>query len=195
MMSKATDILTLDLQILEVMVAEMEAYLASDATFWPLNREGLPPKLTIGGCLMRQFRLLALQEHLPTPEHKRLKTAIDSFNHLLQENVVSFENRAHDELHAHLREWTSYLRNMSSQVASETEHYANTVDTRLVINALMSKLQTPPYTLNAQLAEDVVRMDKYLKAQWQKGGFVLPDVWQAAYPADKYWWLYGHPKG
>ncbi len=191
-MSKATEILVQDLQILVTMVAEMEAYLASDATHWPMNQAGMPPKLTIGGCLMRQTRLTALQDQLATAHRQQLNGAIAAFNDLLKENVVRFENRAHDELHARLREWTSYLRNATSHVARE--HYGGTVDTRIVIAALMDKLQTPPFKLNPQIAKDVTHIDQHLKAQWEPGAFILPDVWQAAYPQPKFWWLYGQLK-
>lgn len=192
-MSEAMQILTQDLRILEAMVAEMRAYLISDATHWPMNQEGMPPKLTIGGILMRQTRLSVLQDRLPAADRLQLHAAIDTFNGLVQENVVRFENRAHDELYARLREWTTYLRNAASQMARE--HYANTVDTRIVITALMDKLQTLPFRLNPQVAEDVTHIDNHLKAQWQSGDFVLPEVWQEAYPMPKYWWLYGQLKG
>ena len=193
-MSEILDVLTQDLRVLEVMVSQMEAYLASDATHWPINQEGMPPKLTIGGCLMRQARLLALQHHLSLPQRAQLNAAIEAFNALLKENVVRFENRAHDELHARLREWTTYLRNATSHMATEQEHYAGTADTRLVMAALMDKLQTSPYQLSPQIAEDVAHMDNYLRRQWQAGEFILPLVWQEAYPESKYWWLYGHPR-
>lgn len=192
-MSEAQKILSQDLRILEAIMDDMERYLASDATHWPMHREGIS-KLTIGGCLMRLDRLQALRHRLQDSEQLDLDKFRYAFDTLAKENVVRFEKRAHDELHARLREWTSYLRNTSSQMVRHPDHYATTVDTRIVIAALMDRLQAPPYQMNPQLAEDVVRMDNFLKAQWQVGGFVLPAVWQEAYLGPRYWWLYGHPK-
>ncbi len=189
----SADVLLQDLYILEAMVAELDAYLDSDATQWPMRQDGLP-KLTIGGCLMRQKRLQALRHHLMPEDQTCLDTVVHTFNTLLNERVVRFESRAHDELHARLREWTVYLRNVTSQKVREKDYYAHTVDTRLVIAALVDKLQTPPYRLSPQIAHDVAHMDNYLKAQWESGEFVFSPVWQAAYPADRYWWLYGCPK-
>ncbi|MBK8986993.1 MAG: hypothetical protein IPM39_13100 [Chloroflexi bacterium] len=193
-MSETKDVLAQDLRILETMIVQIEAYLDSDATYWPLNQAGMPPKLTIGGCLMRQTRLLALKNKLAIVDQVRLDKAIGTFNGMLQEKVVRFENRSNDELHARLREWSSYLRNATSRMATEQEYYANTVDTRLVIAALMDKLQTPPYHLKPQITNDVAQMDSYLQKQWQRGEFVLTAVWQEAYPENDYWWLYGRPK-
>jgi hypothetical protein len=186
-------VLLQDLHILEAMVAEMEAYLNSDATYWPMRQEGMP-KLTIGGCLMRLDRLQIMRHYLPEAEQSSLNDTLSAFNTLLIERVVRFESRAHAELHARLREWTTYLRHATSHKVREKEHYANTVDTRLVIAALMDKLQTAPYRLAPQLAQDVAQMDNYLKAQWENGEFVLLPMWQEAYSAKTYWWLYGCPK-
>lgn len=192
-MSEAQKILSQDLRILEAMLVEIEGYLASDATHWPMHREGIS-KLTIGGCLMRLDRLQALRHRLQDIEQLDLDKYRYAFDTLAKDNIVRFEKRSHDELHARLREWTTYLRNTSSQMARQPDHYANSVDTRIVISALMDRLQLPPYQMSPQLAEDVVRMDNYLKGQWQAGEFVLATVWKEAYPLKRYWWLYGHPR-
>jgi hypothetical protein len=182
-----------DLHILNAMVAEMANYLNSDATHWPMRQEGMP-KLTIGGCLMRLDRLQTMRHHLPEAQQNSLDDTLRAFNTLLTERIVRFESRAHDELYARLREWTTYLRHATSHKVREKEHYTHTVDTRLVISALIDKLQVAPYRLNPQLAQDIAQMDNYLKAQWESGEFVLPPVWREAYPVEKYWWLYGCPK-
>lgn len=191
-MSEAQKILSQDLQVLEAMLTDIADYLVSDATYWPMHREGVS-KLTIGGCLMRLDRLQALRHRLQPSEQLELDKLRYAFDSLAKENVVRFEKRAHDELHARLREWTTYLRNTSSQMARQRDHYANTVDARIVIAALMDKLQAPPYQMSPQVVGDVVSMDNYLKGQWKAGEFVLPVVWKEAYPARIYWWLYGHP--
>lgn len=188
-----SNVLLQDLHILAAMIAEMDAYLDSDATHWPMRQEGMP-KLTIGGCLMRQDRLQVLRHHLLVDDQTSLDEVRDAFNALLIERIVRFENRAHDELHARLREWTTYLRNTSSQKVREKGHYAHTADTRMVISALIDKLQVPPYRLNPQVAQDVAQMDTFLQAQWESGEFILLPVWREAYPPQKYWWLYGCPK-
>lgn len=192
MMDAAQEVLSHDLYILEVMLNQLEAYLDSDATYWPMQGEGIP-KLTIGGCLMRLGRLRALRHRLTQVDQIQLDELEQAFEKLARENVVRFERRSHDELHARLREWTTYLRNASSKMVRDRAHYANTVDMRMVITALMEKLQKPPFRMDAQVIEDVGRMDNYLKAQWQEGEFVWAEVWKEAYPPQNYWWLYGNP--
>ncbi len=192
-MSELRNILAQDLKILEAMVDGMPDYLASDATHWPMTGNNMP-KLTIGGCLMRQERLQHLRTHLTFADQARLDKNIDEFNASLEDHVVRFEGRAHEELHARLREWTTYLRDATSQKATSRDYYANVVDTRIVIMALMNKLSQPPYQLNAHLAQDVAQMDTRLKGQWQANEFILDEVWEDAYDPVAYWWLYGWPK-
>ena len=52
-----------DVPILSAMAAEMANYLDSDILFWPLSGSRMP-RLTLGGYLMRQQRLLILKNSL-----------------------------------------------------------------------------------------------------------------------------------
>lgn len=190
-MSETHKILAQDLRAFEVMVESVAPYLASDATHWAMTGDNIPKKLTLGGCLMRQERLQRLRSQLAMTDQARLDKCINAFNALLANQVVRFEARAHDELYARLREWTSYLNVATSQAAKKREYYATVVDTRIVITALITKLSQPPYQLNGRLEQEVSQMDTRLKGQWQTGEFVLDQIWEKAYSPSEYWWLYG----
>ena len=101
-MSEAIKKLKRDLAILEVMAAEMDEYLINTSLFWPLPDTSMP-RLTLGGYLMRQHRLVRLRDLLGEDEQARLDQAISQYNQALVEKVVRFEGRAHEELHARLR--------------------------------------------------------------------------------------------
>jgi hypothetical protein len=184
-----------DLAIVEAMVAGMPEYLISDVATWDMRRKDMP-LLTIGGCLMRLRRLSALQGHLVSTERMALAKARMAFDEALQEKVVRFEQRAHGELNARLREWTTYIRDLahSSKIAADRRRYATMVDTRVLIGELVDKLSEHPYRLDGRVPRDVAALDRRLRPLWQPGAFVLDGVWQPAYPAERYWWLYGHPK-
>lgn len=182
-----------DLAILCQMVHHADAYLISDATRWDMAVANMPP-MTIGGVLMRLRRLTALREQLNTEERHQLETAASAFDAALFEKVVRFEQRAHDELHARLREWTTYLRDLPSKSAADVENYAAKVDGRVVIAELAAKLSEPPYRQAPRLAADIAAVDNRLKALWVPGGFVWNPVWEAAYAPDSFWYLYGTPR-
>lgn len=190
------DILKRDLAILEAMVAGMPEYLISDVVSWNMRQGDMPP-LTTGGCLMRLRRLTRLQNQLVNDDRLALSKANSAFDEALREKVVRFEQRAYGELNARLREWTTYMRDLahSTKIAADRGRYTAMVDTRVLIGELVDKLSEHPYRLDGRVPRDVAALDRRLRQIWQPGAFVLDEVWQPAYPAERYWWLYGRPKG
>lgn len=179
-----------DLMILEAMVKDLDAYLMSESMWWAMAQSDMP-RLTLGGCLMRRHRLLILQNQLDREQQKRLVAAIQQFDEVLDEKVIRFEYRAHQELRARISEWAGNLRELKSNVMAEIEHYANVVDTRVVITATLDKLQEPPYQPAEKITQELAHLDQNLRNRWQAGEFIWPLVWKPAYPRDKYWYLYG----
>jgi hypothetical protein len=182
-----------DLEIYAEMVAEMDEYLMSESTRWKMKK-GDMPKLTVGGCLMRHHRLPVVRSQLGIAAQKRLDIARQSFIKALADNVVGFENKMHQELHARLSDWSSYLRHMVSRMVADVAYYASVVDTRVVIQAMIDELQKSVYHFDKRILEQVTTLDNNLQGRWQIDEFVWAEVWQPAYPPEKYWWLYGHPK-
>lgn len=184
-----------DLAILEAMVAGLPEYLASDATYWEMRGSGLPP-LTIGGLLMRLNRLVIEQNDLISDERFNLAKVRNAFDSALRDTVVRFEERSYQELNARLREWTTYMRNLSrsNKLRADRDYYAGKVDTRIVIGELVNKLNEHPYHLDGRVPRDVAALDRRLRLMWQPGEFLLEPVWRKAYPPEPFWWLYGCPK-
>ncbi len=187
-------VLLRDLAILEQMSIELGAYLMSEAERWTMAR-GDMPRLTLGGVLMRQHRLAVLCDRLQPNEQTRLNVSGTRITNLQSENLVRFERRGHQELHARMGEWIGRLRNWADKGRVTTKEYARDVDTRVVITALLERLGEPPFRLDAQIQEELSAVDKHLLGNWREGAFVWSPVWQPAYPRQLYWWLYGRPKG
>ena len=192
-MLEGVDKLRKDLKIIEAMAAEMDDYLCNETMFWPLGDSSLP-RLTLGGYLMRQHRLSALRQLLDENEQEGLDRAIATFNEALVEKVVRFEQHAHDELHARLRQWSEYLRELNQEPAAAGDYYASAVETRAMIAALLDKLEMPPYELDKRIFNELGVYDRALSNHWLADGFVWPSEWQPAYPRSAYWWLYGRPR-
>jgi hypothetical protein len=190
-MSEGIEKLERDLVVLEAMVAEMPDYLRSDVLFWRMARGGMP-MLTLGGYLMRQHRLQALADLLDEEEKERLDTAVLAFNASTQEKIVRLEEKAHTELEARIRQWAEALKDLNS--TTSLSHYRTVVETRVMIAALIDKLQTSPYQLQSRIISQVNMLDSNLGNHWQSGDFVWPPEWQPAYPKLIYWWLHGKPR-
>jgi hypothetical protein len=180
-----------DLAVLEAMAAEMVDYLKSDVLFWQMAR-GNMPKLTLGGYLMRQHRLLHLSALLDEAEQQRLQTAVAQFDAALVEKVVRLEQKIHTELGARIRQWGEYLKDVQAQ--SGASGYGTAVEARAMIAAMTDKLQSPPYQLQPRILDQVGLLDRSLRQRWQPGEFVWPSEWMPAYPEETYWWLYGRPQ-
>lgn len=191
--SEATEKLKQDLVILEAMAAEMDEYLRNNNMFWPLSDSSLP-RLTLGGYLMRQHRLKGLRQLLDESEKARLDAAEAQFTEALVEKVVAFERKAHDELHARLRQWSEYMRELRQVTLAAGDYYPTAVETRAMIAALLNKLEKPPYKLDRRVLNELAAYDRLLANYWQAGDFIWPDAWAAAYPRQAYWWLYGRPR-
>lgn len=191
-MSTDKQIVERDLAILEEMVLELPEYMMSESTHW-IMAKGDMPKLTIGGCLMRLQRLPVVRDKLDEGQQKRLDIVTGQFNKLIEDQVVRLEHRTHQELRARLGDWSGYLRDLTSRIVADVNYYASVVDTRLVMTAMLDKLETPPYQLDEKIVEELKVMDGNLRGRWQPGDFVWPAVWEPAYDGEKHWWLYGQP--
>lgn len=192
-MTKPLEKLREDLVVLEAMAAEMDEYLRSDVLFWPMVKGSLP-RLTLGGYLLREHRLLALRDQLSPADQARLDAAVQRYNAALVEKIVRFESRAHEELHARLRQWGEYLKDVQHDSSSARDYYGSAVETRAMIAALLAKLAMPPYKLEANSTRELDFYDRTLRNHWQPGDFVWHEAWRPAYPEADYWWLYGRPR-
>lgn len=183
--------ITKDLDIMQAMLGEMAGYLKRDAVYGPMPSS--MPKLTIGAYLMRQHRLRALAANLDQPDYERLHQLTTQFEQLLAENVVSSEAKMYQELAARLTQWSTYLAEVERNVEAYAFEYPTAVQNRVILSELLKFLTLPPYQFNEDWQTQVHKQDQLLKSIWEDGGFIWPDVWQAAYPKTIYWWLYGQP--
>ncbi len=179
-----------DVTVLAAMANEMDDYLRSDVLFWQMEKGGLP-KLTLGGYLMRQHRLLALPALLSDEEQTIVNTAVTQFNQALVEKIVRLEQKAHQELEARIRQWNEYLKDFRWEQQAALASYGSAVETRVMLTSLMDKLQIPPYELDARIVRQVTSLDSNLRSRWRSGPFIWPESWQPAYPKTDYWYLYG----
>lgn len=182
-----------DLHVLAEMVAQLDPYLAQEKLFWQMRQPGLPA-LTIGGCLMRQHRLLALPHLLTGEERLRLHTAVTQFNAVLVEKVVRFEQKTQTEIEARTRQWREYLNEAEWKRNPTYNAYPTAVEARLMLTLLTNKLQEKPYHLPEEALPHMQQLDALLQSQWRAGEFVWFDSWEPAYPRDRFWWLYGRPE-
>lgn len=180
-----------DLVILTAMAEGMADYLKSDILFGKLSDNSLP-MLTLGGYLMREHRLLSLTDLLSSAEQAQLETAVWQFNSALVEKIIRLETKGRKELDARLRQMEEYLRDLQNKKGAGM-NYETAVEPRVMIAALIHKLEMAPYQLDERVLQQVDLLDRHLRRRWSPGDFIWPEEWQPAYPQIDYWWLYGRP--
>lgn len=182
-----------DVEILAAMAQDAAAYLDSDVLFWPLS--GISSvKMTLGGYLMRQHRLLALKSLLSLAQQDEVNTAVVQFNQALVERIVRFETKGNHEIEARLRQWEAFLRDVERGVAATTSNYATAVEARVMLTNLQEALDTPPYRIDPDGKRKIELSNMQLRRLWIPGDFIWPDDWTPAYPENNYWYLYGEPR-
>jgi hypothetical protein len=186
-MTTGTGKLARDVDILEAMAAEMATYLDSDVLFWPLTSN--LPRLTLGGYLMREHRLLALRDLLSDAGQSRVEAAVTQVNQALDERIVRFETKANHELEARIRQWNEYLKDVAGE--GMASGYSSAVEARVMVEAITNRLSMPPYRLDQRINHQVGLLDSRLRSHWASGDFIWPAEWQPAYPQSTYWYLYG----
>lgn len=190
-MSTAVEKLQADLKILEYMATNLESYLKGEVLFGA--SQGKLPKITLGGYLMRHYRLHALQSWLTPAEQTRFQQAAAPVTELLKNNIVRSEQRAHEEFSARLRQWEAYIRDLRRDLRAHGSYYHTAVEPRAMLQALQTLLTTYPYQIQPKLLERLELLDGGLKGVWEPGEFVWSAEWEAIYPAASFWWLYGRP--
>lgn len=190
-MSDGIQKLEQDLAILAAMAAQMDDYLKSDILFWKMGQSGMP-MLTLGGYLLRQYRLLALSDLLSEAKQVEMETAVIQFNAALTEKIVRFEAKANSEVEARIRQFEAFLRDLRK--GQETGmNYGTAVEPRAMIAALIDELRKAPYQFDPQIPDRIETLDRSLRQRWVSGDFVWEKAWQLAYSPDEFWWLYGKP--
>lgn len=182
-----------DLDILEEMAAQMNDYLRMDTLFGPMGPHR--PKLTLGGYLMREHRLLELKSTLTPAENGRLLKARQTFENTVMEWVVATENKANQEIEARLRQWTETIRELREDAPKYWSYYPTAVEARVMLTSLTQMLSNAPFKFNSDIIGRIEAIDAALYALWHSDAsqFVWDDEWAVAYQADTYPFLYGKP--
>jgi hypothetical protein len=188
-MTETTKKLQRDLAIMATMASEMSDYVRSDVLFWRMS-QGNMPKLTFGGYLMRQHRLVALRNDLTLAEQDQLRTAMDQFDSATQVWTVRVESRIHQEVDARVRQWGEFLRDLQGGAGSAVASFPTAVEARCMLTHLLDYLYQPGYQVLPRFESEISLMDTRLSNLRKVTDFVWDEAWQPAYPVNRFDYLY-----
>ena len=184
-----------DLAVVEAMAAEIKDYLLADILYWQLSPDHSisppPPLLTIGGYLLRAQRLEGLRPELSPEQRDRLETAEKAFRQTMLTWAAHADQHIEHELKARLDSWHWFVEDCAANESSCTAYYATEAELRTVI-ALLIEAGTGVDL--SEYAQRLKAIDANFREWFRPGDFVWRPDLQVAFPADRYWWLYGRPE-
>jgi uncharacterized protein YukE len=168
-----------DRAYLEAGIPELEAYLLSDALYWPISARGYDlPRLTIGGLLLAQRRLAA--------RVGRLDSLLQKQEAVRAKWRVAWETKAGREFQSRFGLWSNYLSDYRQNPEGQADAYPHEARNRAMLQLLQPEL---PKILPER--EGLTRLDSILRSSLLPSSFIWETELQSGFPREEYWFLYG----
>ena len=195
-MTKKTPTLAFDLardvRALGAMAANLTPYLYEKELYGYLS--GDLPRLTVGGLLMRLYRLTRLSDHLSAEQQNVVQDAAINFEAEQSEWSVHYEHKLQQELETRLNGLARFLEEWREGNAACAASYPIEAEKRTIIEHLRREAierEVMPPELEARLRQ----LDNQLRRLLTDGEFISDPILQEVYPRDEFWWLYGYIPG
>jgi hypothetical protein len=179
-----------DIRYLEAGLLDLEGYLLSREIYWPVGASapagGPPyPRLTLGNLLLSRARLGA------RPLSPAQTTQLERLDRQLEEKRsqwrAAWGHKAQLEFHHRLNLWRDFLEEYRQNASGNADRYAYESRRRVLLEFLESEAGSIP----AAEKELLSGLDLLLKGVFVPGPFIWEPELQDAFPAGKYWYLYG----
>jgi len=177
-----------DVRALGAMAANLTPYLYEKELYGYLS--GDLPRLTVGGLLMRLYRLERLRDHLSPEQQNMVQDARINFEAEQSEWSVHYEMKLQQELEARLNALQRYLEDCREKRASCAEEYPVQAEKRLIIEHL-SREAARLDVLSPEHQTRLRQLDTQLHRLLTDGPFITDPLLQEVYPRDEFWWMYG----
>jgi len=177
-----------DLRVLAAMATNLTPYLYEDEMYGYLG--GDLPRLTLGGLLMRLYRLSRLQDRLTVEQQAVVEDARANFEAGRSKWAVHYESKLVNELRSRAEALLRFLDECTDDLVSCTASYPSQAEKRTMIEHLQEEAEG----LNL-LTEDhralINVVDQKIRRVLRDGTFITDERLKDVYPRDKFWWLYG----
>jgi hypothetical protein len=181
-----------DLRVLAAMAANLTPYLYEDEMYGYLG--GDLPRLTLGGLLMRLYRLSHLEDSLTAEQRATVADAQTRFEADRSKWAVHYETKLVNELRSRAEALLRFLDECNDDLANCAASYPSQAEKRTMIEHLKDAAEG----LNL-LTEDhralLNVVDQKIRRMLRDGNFITDERLKDVYPRDKFWWLYGSVGG
>jgi hypothetical protein len=179
-----------DLHVLTAMASSLTPYLYEDEVYGQLG--GNLPKLTLGGLLMRLYRLSHLDNVLDAPQQDTVRDARLNFEAEKAEWSAHYEQKLLRELQSRIEALDYFVRECVEDAAMCVTSYPSQAEKRIMIEHLAAEAKDTN-VLTEDLAARLAELDQRLRRVLVNSDFIIADDrLKAVYPRERFWWLYAH---
>jgi len=178
-----------DLRALATMASNLTPYLYEDEMYGYLS--GDLPNLTLGGLLLRLYRLGRLENLLDADQQTMLQDARINFEAECAKWAVHYETKLQQELHARLDAFDQFLNECGDDLPSCAANYPVQAEKRTIIEHLndeLVELEARPEEIENRLRH----IDQKLRRLLVESDFISDERLEAVYPKHRFWWMYGY---
>jgi hypothetical protein len=179
-----------DVRILSAMASNLTPYLYENEMYGYLS--GDLPKLTLGGVLLRLYRLNRLGHLLDADQRSRVQQAQHQFETERIQWAAHYEMKLPRELGKRIHALDVFLQECHEDLQACAAGYPTQAEKRTMIEHLAAESGLRN-CLDEELRTHLTQVDNKLRRSLEDGMFVFIDErLKEVYPPDQFWWLYGH---
>jgi hypothetical protein len=178
-----------DIRILSAMASNLTPYLYEQDMYGYLG--GDMPKLTLGGLLMRLYRLSHLEARLNTEQRNAVQDARVNFEAECSKWAVHYKNKLQHELKSRADALILFFDECGEDLASCAASYPSQAEKRIMIEHLRSEADR--HNVLADELDDLVKhADQRFRRRLHEGPFITDGRLESVYPRAQFWWMYGY---
>jgi hypothetical protein len=177
-----------DVRVLSAMASNLTPYLYEQEIFAHLGPD--LPELTLGGLLMRLYRLSRLEDILTTGQQNLVQDARLNFEAERSKWAVHYENKIQHELKSRTEALMRFLDECIADRTGCVVNYPVQAEKRIMIEHLRSEAQEHD-VLSGDQDNEVKAADQKIRRLFIDGDFITDKRLLDIYPREEFWWLYG----
>ncbi|GAB4420865.1 MAG: hypothetical protein Kow00106_17580 [Anaerolineae bacterium] len=177
-----------DVRALVAMAAHLTPWLYEDELYGYVG--GNLPRLTLGGLLLRLYRLERLGSHLSAEQLLQVQGARAQFDQARSQWAVHYEQKLRRELEARVHAFEQFLTDCEEDLSACALNYPVQAEKRTIIHHLVQEASALEIFEN-RLHGRIKELDRRLQGILQQGECLADERLCAVYSPTEFWWMYG----
>jgi hypothetical protein len=176
-----------EVRIVETMASQLVPYVYQDELYGLMPNT--MPRLTVGGLLMRLYRLTAVASQLTAPQQASFKTAQTKLETTKRDWPVAYEGKIAREFQSRITALNQSFAECADNPKQCAESYGVNAEKRAILQALADEAESLN-VFTQDMKGGLNSVDNKIHRYTEPGEFIWSERVQSIYPKDKYFFLY-----